>query len=135
MHQPSGQVAQTKLAFVRERRQPGFGRADRVYGRKSCAQGQLCVGELRASGDRILVEAETVLMLGLGDAIDDALGLSCGGPDSQPIWPARSHQCVCAVRLDAKIANEYRQRHAAPKLNGAAGHNNQSSKRGNQRSQ
>ena len=135
MHQPCGRVAHAELAFKRERRQPGLGLADQVDGQKPGGQGQFRAGEQRAGGDRGLMTAGIALIQGLGAAIDDAVGRGSASRTGEPIGPARSRQRVCAVRLDAKVTNEVRQRHAGLKLNGVAGHDGQSSKRSDQRSQ
>lgn len=132
VHQPCSREDHAKLAFERERRQAILGLADQLDGEKPGGQRQLGAGEQRAGGDRGLAEASIALEQSFCIPKDDAVGCGSAGRTGEPVRPFHSRQRVCAARLNAKVANEVRQRRAGLEFDRVAGHDGQSSSRGRQ---
>ena len=122
MQQPSSGIAHAKLAHERQGRQTGLGLTDEVYGQEPGRQWQLGVRHEAAGGQRGLMPA-TIALEELASPVADHIVITAGAARAaKPLRPTRSLDRLSALRLGAKAAKEFRDRHAVLELNLVEGH-------------
>ena len=122
VEQPRRGVAHSEIALERQRRHPGLGLADEMYGQEPGGQRQLGVFHHRAGRHRCLVPAADALEELSGALADEVVPGAVAAPAAEPVRPARTLQCFHTLRFGAKVTQELGDRHAGLELDLVAGH-------------
>ena len=122
VQQPSGRVAHTELAFERQRRQASLGLTDQINGQKPGGQWQLGVLHQTACGERCLMPAAIALEQAPGAVTDYAVSIAIAARATKAARPTSALQHRSAMRLGAKVAMKFRQRHSGLKLDSIERH-------------
>ena len=122
MQQPGSGIAHAKLALERQRRQAGLGLTDEVDGQEPGRQWQLGVRHETARSQRGLMPA-TIALKELASAVADHVVITAGAARApKPLRPTHGLDRLGALRLGAKAAKEFRDRHALLELDLVEGH-------------
>ena len=122
VQQPGGGVAHAELALERQRRKASLGLADQIDGQEPGRQRQLGVLHQAAGGQRGLVSAAIALEQAPRAVANHAVSVAAAPRAVEARGPTGGHQRRGAVRLSAKAAKEFGQRHARLELDSVEGH-------------
>lgn len=127
MQQPSRWVAHAQATLERQCRKPRLGLADETDRQEPGRQRQLGVLQQGAGRQRGLMPAIVALKQLAHAVADDAVLRAGATRAAEPIGSARALERLGALRFGAKVAREFRGRHAGLEPNRLAGHRDSAS--------
>ena len=122
VQQPSGRVAHTELAFERQRRQTSLRLTDQINGQEPGGQWQLGVLHQTASSQRCLMPTAIALEQTPSAVTDNTVRVAVAARATKAARPTSALDRRGAMRLGAKVAMKFRQRHSGLKLDSVEGH-------------